>query len=264
MKMQDLKGKVALLIGCGIETGDAIVRKLFDNGVKLIACDLKPDIVDFIENIKKDFPNAEGYGKVYDVTIEKNAKDLMDEAVKKYGTIDILIYHAGLVVPASFIEESKEEDYDLTYAVNTKGAMLAMKYATPIMKAKKDGCVIVTSSWFGRKGVAQWGAYCASKAAVISLVQTVSMELAEYGVRVNTIAPGDIENGLHLNAIRNIAEKIGITFEEMNQKVLKSIPMGKRATGDDLANAVLFLASKESAGHITGIVLNVSGGSEFR
>lgn len=264
MKMQDLKDKVVVLAGCGVETGEAIVRKLFEHEVKLIACDIRPDIAEFIKNIKNDYPNAEGYGKVYDATNEQNAKELMDEAVKKYGTVDIAIYHAGLVVPAAFIDEANEADYDRAYAVNTKGAMFIIKHAVPIMKAKQDGCIIVTSSWFGRKGVAQWGPYCASKAAVISLVQTAAMELAEYGIRVNTIAPGDIENALHLNSIAKIADKIGITFEEMNEKVLKGIPMGKRATGEDLANAVLYLASKEAAGHVTGIVLNVSGGSEFR
>jgi NAD(P)-dependent dehydrogenase (short-subunit alcohol dehydrogenase family) len=264
MKMEDLNGKVAVLVGCGIETGESIARKLFENGVKLVACDLRDDIVNFIEEIKKDYPGAEGYGKVFNATVEAEAKNLVDEVVEKYGTIDIMIYHAGMVVPAAFIEEACEADYDKTFAVNTKGPMFMMKHTAPLMKAKKDGCMIITSSWFGRKGVPQWGPYCASKAAVISLVQTVALELAEYGVRVNTIAPGDIENGLHLNAIGKIAEKIGITFEEMNKKVLSAIPMGKRAEGDDLANAVLYLASKEASGHVTAITLNVSGGCEFR
>lgn len=264
MKMADLKGKVAILVGCGVETGESIVRKLFENGVKLIACDLRDDIGTFVDEIKKDYPEAEGYGKVYDATVEANAKSLVEEAVKTFGTIDIMIYHAGLVVPAAFIDEAKESDYDRAFAVNTKGPMFLMKHTAPIMKEKKDGSMIITSSWFGRKGVPQWGPYCATKAAVISLVQTVALELAEYGVRVNTIAPGDIENALHLNSIAKIAEKIGITFEEMNQKVLYGIPMGKRATGDDLANAVLYLASKEASGHVTAITLNVSGGCEFR
>ncbi len=264
MKMDDLKGKVAILVGCGVETGESIARKLFENGVKLVACDLRPDIAEFIENIKKDYPGAEGYGRVYDATKEENAKQLVAEVMDKYGDLDIMIYHAGLVVPAAFIDEANEADYDKTFAVNTKGPMFMMKHTAPIFKAKKDGCMIITSSWFGRKGVPQWGPYCASKAAVISLVQTVALELAEYGVRVNTIAPGDIENALHLNSIGAIAEKIGITFEQMNEKVLSSIPMGKRATGDDLANAVLYLASKEASGHVTAIVLNVSGGCEFR
>ena len=264
MKMEDLKGKVAILVGCGVETGEAIARKLFENGVKLVACDLRPDIEGFIENIKTDYEGAEGYGKIYDATVEENARNLVEEVVAKYGTVDIMIYHAGLVVPAAFIDEAKEPDYDKAFAVNVKGPMFMMKYTAPIFKEKKDGCMIITSSWFGRKGVPQWGPYCATKAAVINLTQTVALELAEYGIRVNTIAPGDIENALHLNSIAKIAEKIGRSFEEMNKKVLDSIPMGKRATGDDLANAVLYLASKEASGHVTAITLNVSGGCEFR
>ena len=264
MKMDDLKGKIAILVGCGVETGEAILRKFFENGMTVVACDLRPNIIDFVEEIKKDYPGCVGYGKVYDATKEENAKNLVAEVVEKFGTIDVMMYHAGLVVDAAFIDEAKESDYDRTFAVNVKGPMFMMKYTAPILKAKKDGCMIITSSWFGRKGVPQWGPYCASKAAVISLVQTVALELAQYGVRVNTIAPGDIENNLHLNAIAKIAEKIGVTFEEMNKKVLYAIPMGKRATGDDLANAALYLASKEASGHVTGITLNVSGGCEFR
>ncbi len=264
MKMQDLDGKVAVLVGCGVETGESILRKFFENGVKIIACDLRENIGEFVENIRKDYPGAEGYGKVYDATKEENAKNLVQEALDKYGDLDIVIYHAGLVVPAAFIDETEEEAWDKTFAVNTKGPMFLMKHAAPVLKAKRDGCMIITSSWFGRKGVPQWGPYCATKAAVISLVQTVALELAEYGVRVNTVAPGDIENALHLNAIAAIAKKLGRTFEQMNESVLNSIPMGKRATGDDLANAMLYLASKEAAGHVTGIVLNVSGGCEFR
>ena len=119
MKMEDLKGKVAVLVGCGVETGEPIARKLFENGVKLVACDLRPDIKDFIENIKKDYPGAEGYGKVYNATVEEEAKCLINEVVETFGTIDIMIYHAGVVVPAAFIEEAKESYYDKTFAVNT-------------------------------------------------------------------------------------------------------------------------------------------------
>jgi NAD(P)-dependent dehydrogenase (short-subunit alcohol dehydrogenase family) len=131
------------------------------------------------------------------------------------------------------------------------------------MQKQHSGAIVLTASFWGRKGFAYYAAYCASKAGVISLTQTLSEEMAPYGVRVNSVAPGMINTQMHEKALREEAAERGLAFEEFRDSEWAKIPLGKAGEAEDISNAHLFLAS-DDAKYVTGASLDVNGGVQLR
>ena len=260
---EEFKGQVAILIGCSRASGIHIARRFMQEGMITVVGSKSQEVLKIYEDLKTEFPNIEGYAKVVDASSEEQIKDLIQGAAKKYGKIDVVSYHSAYHAPLKAIEELTEEIIDKSIDVNLKGPIFTIKYCAPIMKAQLSGSIVITSSWYARKGVPYFSPYCTTKAAESNLVQCAALELAPYGVRVNSFAPGDIENEVHFNALKQEALIRGITYEEMTEITLNNIPMHKRLAPERMGGIVLFLSSKE-ADHITATNINVSGGSEFR
>lgn len=263
MIKSEFKGKVGILIGCSRTSGMHIARKFMQENMITVVGSKSPEVINIYKDLKKEFPDAKGFAKAVDASNEEQMKNLIHETAEKYEKIDVLSYHAAYHAPLAAIEEIPEDTIDKAVGVNLKGPFFAIKYCAPIMKKQHSGSIVITSSWYARKGVPFFSLYCATKAAENNLVQTAALELAEYGIRVNAFAPGDIENEVHYNALKQEAKIRGITYEEMTEITLKNIPMHKRLAPEKMGGIILFLSS-EDADHITGINLNVSGGSEFR
>ena len=182
-----------------------------------------------------------------DVTNKLETDLLINEAVDKFGSVDILINNAGISVSGP-INEMDLYDSDRIFDVNLKGVYNCCKSAVPVMINQKSGKIINISSMWGVVGASCEVAYSASKAGVIGLTKALAKELAPSGITVNAIAPGLIDTTMNSS----------LTVEELDEFV-KTIPLSRMGTPDEVALAAFFLAS-EDADYITGQVLGVNGG----
>ncbi len=259
----EFEGKVGILIGCSRTSGMHIARRFMQEGMITVVASRSEEVYKIYDELKEEMPEVVGFAKSVDASKEAQLKALMDEVVEKYGRIDVLSYHSAYHAPLVGVDELTAEELDISIGVNFKGPLFAIKHAAPIMKQQRSGSIVITSSWYARKGVPYFSPYCTTKAAENNLVQCAALELAPYGVRVNSFAPGDINNKAHFDAVREESVIRGISYEEMDEIILSAIPMRKRLDPERMGGIILFLSSQD-ADHVTASNLNVSGGSEFR
>ena len=157
------------------------------------------------------------------------------------------------------VEELSVEEWDRVHSVNLRGVFLASKHFIPIIAMGGSGSIIAIASYWGREAHPFFASYCTSKAGVISFVQGLAGELADRGIRVNAVAPGNIDTNMHRKALTEEAETRGISFEEMRDIEWAKIPLKAAGPPRSIADAVYFL-STEHASYITGATLDVNGG----
>lgn len=247
-----LKGKVAIVTGSASGAGRATAITFARHGAKVIVADIQ----DEKGQETADYINANGGTALYqhtNVVEVDDIKRLFKRATDEWGRIDILFNNAGIAHPIKSIEEISEDVFDRTMMVNVKSVFLGIKYVAPIMKRQNGGCIINTASIAAVKPRHGHNAYAASKGAVISLTRAMASELASYKIRVNCINPVAIDTPM-------ISEFIpGKDPDQTRKDLSASIPLGRLAKPEDIANGALFLASEE-ADLVTGIELNVDGG----
>jgi 3-oxoacyl-[acyl-carrier protein] reductase len=174
---------------------------------------------------------------------------LAASAIERFGRIDILVANAGIWEGAP-VEEMAEEIWDRVIDANLKGTWAACRAAVPAMKRQGQGSIVIVSSTAGQRGEAGYSNYAASKGGQISFTKSLAVELAPH-IRVNSVAPGWVETELNDPVFSDRAYK---------RKITEAIPLQRIATADDVALAIVFLAS-DWARHITGEILNVNGGA---
>jgi sorbitol-6-phosphate 2-dehydrogenase len=198
-----------------------------------------------------------------DVTDEAQVAAMVDRTVETFGRLDILVSNAGILI-AQPVDQFPAEDWRAVIEVNLVGYFLCAKHAARVMKQQREGVIIQINSKSGKKGSYRNSAYAASKFGGIGLTQSLALELAEDGVRVNAVCPGNLlDSPLWVDSLyEQYAEKWGITEEEVRQKYVDQVPMKRGCTYDDVTNVVVFLAS-DQAGYMTGQAVNVTGGQEM-
>ena len=242
-----LKGKCAVVTGATRGIGRAIAIRLASLGADIVV-NYRSSIEE--ANTLKEELSALG-AKVLlvkaDVSIEEEAKNLIEKAKDNFGKVDILVNNAGILIDGLILRMKKEDFYQVV-DVNLKGTFNCMRYVAPIMVKQRSGKIINISSIVGIIGNAGQVNYAASKAGVIAMTKSIAKELGSRGVQVNAIAPGYINTSM---------------TESLNQKVkdemLKMIPLKRFGMPEDVAKAVGFLASEDSD-YITGQVIKVDGG----
>ena len=184
--------------------------------------------------------------------------------VAEFGRLDILVANAG-IVRSGPVDELSLADWRLVIDVNLTGFFLSAKHAAQVMKAQGRGVIVQINSKTGKKGSYKNGAYAASKFGGIGLTQSLALEMAEYGVRVNAICPGNLlDSPLWVNELYGqYAKRFGISEAEVRQKYVDQVPLKRGCTYDDVANVLVFLASDQSS-YMTGQAINVTGGQEMR
>lgn len=244
--MGQLDGKKALVTGAARGIGRAIAEKLAAAGADVAVCDLKAEWLAETEQAIK----AQGRQALIlaaDVGQAQSVQQTVNETLKIFGRLDILINNAG-ITRDGFLVRMSEEDWDQVLTVNLKGAFLFTKAAARGMIKQKAGVIVNLASIIGLIGNAGQCNYAASKAGVIALTKSAARELASRNIRINAVAPGFIET------------KMTATLPEaVRAKMLDAIPLARFGTPDDVANVVLFLASPAAA-YMTGQVLSISGG----
>ena len=242
-----LDGKVALVTGASRGIGAVVACRLAQAGAKVgVNYHASPDAAEIVvESINKDGGEAILVGG--NVSQEENAEKVVKDLVDHYGNIDILINNAGINKDQLLIR-MKPEDFDSVINVNLRGAFLCTRYAMTHMIRQRSGRVINMSSVVGLSGNPGQANYAAAKAGLVGLTKAVAREVASRNVTVNALAPGYIDTAM-----------VDELTAETQDKILSTIPMGRFGTPEDVAEAVVFLAS-DGASYITGQVLTIDGG----
>ncbi|MBV8616694.1 MAG: glucose 1-dehydrogenase [Acetobacteraceae bacterium] len=185
-----------------------------------------------------------------DVRREGDVRELMDRTVARFGRLDAAVNSAGTEGRPGPVVEQTAESYAATFDTNVLGTLLSMKHELRVMQAQRSGSIVNVSSTYGHEGVAGASLYAASKHAVEGMTKSAALEAAPFGVRVNAVAPGPTETGM-LNRFTGTAER--------KTALLRGVPLGRIGQPEEVARAIVFLASP-GASFITGHVLNADGG----
>ncbi len=275
--MYNLEGKVALVTGAGGERGigRAIATRLAREGANVVVNDIVsnphaasesqwqgvPDVIREIEDLGR-----QAIGIVADISDAAQVDDMVRQAIDRFGRVDILINNAGSPpgrdrVP---VVELEEDAWDLVQRVNVKGTFLCSRaVAREMIKRGDGGKIIIISSGAGKRGMARYAAYCASKFALIGFTQSLALELAPHRINVNAICPGLVDTERIAGIAAALAPE-GQTADEYRARMIeersREIPLGRAALGTDVAVVAAFLASAESD-LLTGLSIPVAGGS---
>ena len=242
-----LDGKTALVTGASRGIGRAIALCLAAEGAR-VAINYAGN-VKAAEEVKASVEAAGGTAILCqaDIADSSAVEAMVANVVKEFGTIDILVNNAGITRDA-LLMRMKDEDFTKVLNTNLKGVFYCTKAVSKLMMKKRSGRIVNMASVVGLVGNAGQTNYAAAKAGVIGFSKSAAKELASRGITVNVVAPGFI--GTDMTA--------GLP-ESVKEKMLTDIPLGRMGEAEDVANAVLFLAS-DQASYITGQVVNVDGG----
>jgi len=244
--MAAFEGKVAVVTGAARGIGQAIARRLAQEGADVVICDLQ------VEWLAETAGIVEGLGRkalplAVDVGDSETVNACINEVVKVFGKVDIMVNNAGITKDTLLVRMS-DDDWDAVLRVNLKGTFLFSRAVAKHMMKQRSGAIVNIASISGIIGTAGQANYAASKAGVIALTKSTANELAARGVRANAIAPGFISSKM-----------TDALSEDVRKQYLSRIPLGRFGTVEDIANAVVFLASEQSS-YMTGQTLHVNGG----
>jgi D-sorbitol dehydrogenase (acceptor) len=254
--MTRLLGKVALVTGGARGIGRAICEAYAREGARVAVADrLEADAAETAAGL-----GEAGMAIPMDVTDPASIAAGVASVEGAWGGIDILVNNAGIFNMCS-IEEITPEDYHRQFDVNVGGTIFVTRAVVPGMKRRgKGGAIINFSSQAGRRGEAYVSIYCATKAAVISITQSMALELAPDGIRVNAIAPGVVDTPMWDHVDSLFARYENRPLGEKKRLVGEAVPLGHMGRPEEIADPCVFLASEE-ARYITAQTLNVDGGN---
>ena len=261
-KFRDVSGKVALITGAARGLGRGIAETLAQENIHIVIQDCLKDVEKTFEEIKKENPGNRGYALVYDVSNENAVKNAIEGAIAKFGRFDIMVNNAGMHMDTGNLWETDTAKLERILSVNFKGQFYHCKYAAPQMIKQKSGNITNIGSFFGKVGHAGSASYGASKGAVHTMTQSLALELAPFNINVNALCPGLAASEMHWGFMEIEAEQRGITFEQLKEEELSSIPLHRYGYGRDYAGAIIWLAS-ESGSYVTGQLININGGLDF-
>ena len=243
-------GKVALVTGGTSGIGRETAIQFAKAGAKVVLAGRRTEAGEAVVN-EITSAGGEAHFVQTDVTKEDQVKSLVEETVQHFGRLDIAFNNAG-IEHGGPVTEFTEEDYRKVFDINVLGVFLSQKYEIPAMLKFGGGVIINTSSTLGHIAMPGAAVYNASKHAVEGITKTTALELAEQGIRVNSVAPGAIATPM----IDRVAGEEGT---ESRQQLASQYPMGRLGEAKEIAAAVLYLAS-DVASFTTGISLPVDGG----
>jgi sorbitol-6-phosphate 2-dehydrogenase len=267
-----LQGKIAIVTGAGQGLGEALARRLVEEGASVLVADVQEanaarvgeSLCALGAEKGSTAPAPIAVSQLVDVTSEADVAAMVRVAVHTWGRLDLLVANAG-ILKAHDITDFPLADWRRVLDVNLTGYFLCAREAARVMAAQRSGVILQINSKSGKKGSFRNSAYAASKFGGIGLTQSLALDLAPYGVRVNAVCPGNLlDSPLWQDSLyEQYARRWNLTPDEVRRKYEEQVPLGRGCTYDDVANLVVFLASDEAA-YMTGQAINVTGGQEMR
>lgn len=244
--MSELHRSVALITGGGNGIGEGIAKVLAHRGARVIVGDVQ------LNNAQRVAASIREHGGTaigihHDVTSHDSNVKALEAALNEFGSFDILVNNAGVARQQPFVE-IKESDWDFIQSINTKALFFTSQHFGRFLMEQRSGRVINVASYAGREPIVEYAHYNASKAAAISITQTLALEMAPHNVTVNAVCPGIVRSTMWE----------GLPAEQW-EKQTSLVPLGRGQSAEDIGEAVAFLAS-ERARNITGMSLGVTGG----
>jgi 3-oxoacyl-[acyl-carrier protein] reductase len=240
------KEKVAVITGASRGIGRSIALALAAQGATIVAVDMDQASTEAVV-AELQAVGGKALAVVGNVTVSADVERMIDAATEAFGRVDILVNNAG-ITRDGLLMRMKDEDWDAVLNVNLKGAFLCTRAVFKVMSKQRYGRIINIASVVGQMGNAGQANYCASKAGLIGLTKSNAREMAKRSITVNAVAPGFIATAM-----------TDALSDKVRTELTAQIPLERLGSADDIANAVVFLAS-EAAGYITGHVLSVNGG----
>ncbi len=247
-----LKGKKAIITGGASGMGKATAELFAKEGADVAILDInEKEGKKTADLIKKN--NGKGVFLKTDVSKSKQVNTSINKILKKFGKIDILFNHAGTIIVKP-MHKTSEKDYDFLMDINVRSAFLVCNKVIPYMIKNGGGSIIITSSIGGEKGFAYESLYCMTKGAVLQLARSIATEYRDDGIRCNAICPGFVKTNHGLNEIEQL-DNLG---QNWNENDLNNV-QGRICKSEEVANAVLYLASQESS-FVNGNALYIDNG----
>jgi NAD(P)-dependent dehydrogenase (short-subunit alcohol dehydrogenase family) len=251
---------LGIITGAAGGIGRATAERFAAEGWSLVLVDVDESVSAVARGLT---PAAGGsiVGVVADITGQKGIAGV-DAAFRALGMpLRFLGLIAGTLQKVGAVETLDIAEWDRVMNVNLRSNVMMMKQFIPALREAGKASIVTVSSWYGRSGHGLFSAYCASKAALISLTQSAAAELAP-DIRVNSVAPGNVATRMHFTALDEEAGKRGVSPDEMKAIEWAKIPLGRAAEPGEMASAIYFLASKEGS-YLTGATVDVNGGCGF-
>jgi NAD(P)-dependent dehydrogenase (short-subunit alcohol dehydrogenase family) len=255
--MGRLEGKVALITGGGSGIGRAIALLFAGEGAHVAVCGRRRGPLEAVA-AEVEALGGRAAALAGDIASEADVRRIVGETVARLGGLDVLVNNASIVGQVAPVTELDLAMWNEALAVNLTGAMLCSREAVRYMQAK-GGAIINVSSNVGRRGFRNRAPYVCSKWALHGLTQTLALEVARYGIRVNAICPGPVLTERLQGSMRKMAAARGISPAEVQKEWEAESPMGRFATVEECARVALFLACDDSSA-MTGQALNVTAG----
>jgi len=262
--------RIAIVTGGAQGLGQAIAQRLAREGCHVIIADVNESGVHAAAAAIAQETGRRVLGVKVDVTQEAEVQALFERALREFGRVDVVVASAAILI-AEPIAEADAEKWRAVLNVNLFGYFLTTKHACRLMQRQRSGSIIQINSKSGKKGSAANSAYAAAKFGGIGHTQSVALEMAPFNVRCNAICPGNLldsplwthpEKGLFVQYLRAGKVPGAKAIEDVRRAYIQQVPMKRGCTYQDVCNAVVFLASDQSA-YITGISLSVTGGQEM-
>jgi len=258
-----LPGRVAIVTGAAQGLGEAISRRLAAEGCAVCLADVNLEGAEAVAAELRE-AGSRAMAVKTDVRDLDQVRAMVERTESELGPLDILVSNAG-VLRSGETTELSPEDWRVVIDVNLTGYFLCAREAARVMIPRKSGAIIQINSKSGKRGSFRNAAYASSKFGGIGLTQSLALELAPAGIRVNAVCPGNLlDSPLWVDSLYDqYAERWGLTTEEVRRKYEEQVPLGRGCSYDDVCNVVVFLASDESS-YMTGQAINVTGGQEMR
>jgi NAD(P)-dependent dehydrogenase (short-subunit alcohol dehydrogenase family) len=240
---------VVLITGALTGIGRAVAVAFAKQGAKVVAAGRRDEAGNALAQELRSLGSEAEFINA-DVRNEDDVRALVDKTVARFGRLDVAVNNAGTEGQLGPITDQSAETYAATFDTNVLGVILSMKQEARVMQEQGSGSIVNISSTYGHEGAAGASVYVGSKHAVEGITKSVALELAESGIRVNGVAPGPTDTGMLTRFTRTPENKADLVTE---------VPMARLGLSEELANAIVFIAS-DDASYITGHILNVDGG----
>ncbi len=248
-----------LVTGGAAGIGRAIVLALAREGADVVIADLNKEQADRTAEEVRALGRAALSVRV-DVTKKDSVRQMVEAAVRQFGTIDVFCNNAG-VSSMNWAIDLREEDWDFNMDVNAKGVFFCCQEEARVLLKQGRGKIVNTASMAAKRGAILLSHYCASKYAVLGFSQSLALELAPHGITVNCVCPGFVKTSMQAREVEWEATLRGMTPEQVKEEYIKQTPLGRLEEPEDVAKVVVFLASP-SSDFMTGQGINVTGGTE--